>query len=70
MHVFLEENKDVVTKEDKMREKVLEKYKNVDYDAELSDEEREAIREKVIKARANAVQVSVFCTTCNTFDTG
>ena len=58
MHIFLEdpvlnleENKEVITKEDKMREKVLEKYKNVDYNAVLSDADREDIREKVIKAR-------------------
>lgn len=51
MHIFLEENKEVITKEDKMREKVLEKYKNVDYTAELSQEVRDEIAEKVIRAR-------------------
>ena len=39
------------SKEDKMREAVMAKYKNVDYDAELSIDERNDIREKVIRAR-------------------
>ena len=43
--------KEAHSKEDKMREAVMAKYKNVDYDAELSMDERNDIREKVIRAR-------------------
>ena len=43
--------KEAHSKEDKMREAVMAKYKNVDYKAELSAEERNDIKEKVIRAR-------------------
>ncbi len=44
--------KEAHSKEDKMREAVMAKYKNVDYKAELSAEERNDIKEKVIRAMA------------------
>ncbi len=43
--------KDAHSKEDKMREAVMAKYKDVDYKAKLSVEERNDIKEKVIRAR-------------------
>ena len=43
--------KEAHSKEDKMREAVMAKYKNVDYKAELSAEEKNDIKEKVIRAR-------------------